>query len=260
MIEILIVEDHPDVCEALVQAFANTPDLKVTGVATNHAEALQLIEASRPDILLADLGLPRGGDGVTLIRRASRLWGRPCNSAVLTAHRNEANLMDAVRAGAVGYIDKSTDPATWVDSVRELAQGRSPLNAALARIFRHVFQHPACAHCLQAHPTVPGFLQQIANGYRFDELQPVLGMDEYEAGRMARQLYACLHQPHTTLTPREQELITLLGQKYDLAQCAVEMGISAHTIKTHSQNLYAKLGSSDKTAAVLEARRQGIIA
>lgn len=48
-IRILIVEDHPDACEA-----------------------------SRPDIFLADLGLPRGGDGVTLIRRASRLWGTPC--------------------------------------------------------------------------------------------------------------------------------------------------------------------------------------
>jgi len=260
VIEILIVEDHPDVYEALVQAFANTPDLKVMGVAINHAEAMQLIEASRPDILLADLCLPRGGDGVTLIRRASRLWGTPCNSAVLTAHRNEANLMDAVRAGAVGYIDKSTDPATWVDSVRELAQGRSPLNAALARIFRQAFQHSGGAQRVKAHPNGLGFLQQIANGYRFDELQPVLGMDETEAGRLARQLYACLHQPHTALTQREQELITLMGHKYDLTQCAVEMGVSAHTIKTHSQNLYAKLGTSDKTAAVLEARRQGIIA
>ena len=260
MIEILIVEDHPDVCEALVQAFANTTDLKVMGVATNHPEAMRLIETTRPHILLADLCLPRGGDGVTLIRRASRLWGTPCNSAVLTAHRNEANLMDAVRAGAVGYIDKSTDPATWVDSVRKIAQGYSPLNAALARIFRQAFQHPGCAHCLQAHPTGLGFLQQIANGYRLDELQPVLGMDETEAGRLARQLYACLHQPHTTLTPREQELITLLGQRYDLTECAVHMGISAHTVKTHSQNLYAKLGTNDKTAAVLEARRQGIIA
>lgn len=260
MIRILIVEDHPDVCEALVQAFANTTDLKVMGVAINHAEAMPLIEACRPDILLVDLGLPRGGDGVTLIRRASRLWGAPCNSAVLTAHRNEANLMDAVRAGAVGYIDKSTDPATWADSVRELAQGRSPLNAALARLFRWAFQHPGCAQGMQAHPAGPGFLQQIANGYRLDELHPVLGMDPCEAGRLARELYECLHQPHTTLTQREQELITLLGQKYDLTQCAVEMGISAHTVKTHSQNLYAKLGASDKTAAVLEARRQGIIA
>jgi DNA-binding NarL/FixJ family response regulator len=260
VIRILIVEDHPDVRDALVQAFAPIADLHVMGVAKDQPEALQLMEeAGRPDVFLVDLCLPQGGDGTTVIRRAARLWGKACTSAVLTAHRNEANLMHAVHAGAVGYLDKSTDPDTWVDCVRELAQGKSPLNAPLAKYFRQAFNDLGFAKSAQPHPSWLVFLQQVANGYRFSELCPLLGIDQHQAGRFARQLYECLHQPPIGLTPREMDLLRHLGQKYALTECATLMGITAETVKTHSQNLYAKLGTSDKTAAVMEARRLGLI-
>jgi DNA-binding NarL/FixJ family response regulator len=178
---------------------------------------------------------------------------------VLTAHRNEANLMDAVRAGAVGYIDKSQTPAVWLDGVRELAQGKSPLNAPLASIFRRAFNDPAVVKTAQPYPSWLRFLQQIANGYLFSELTS-LGIDQHGAGRFARQLYECLHEPAISLSSREIELLLLLVQQHELAQCADQMGITRNTVKTYSQNLYAKLGVADKTVAILEARRLGLIA
>lgn len=260
MIRILIVEDHPDVCDALVNTFASTTDLHVIGVAKDQPEAMRLLEASCPDVLLTDLCLPRGGDGTTVIRRAARLWGQACTRAVLTAHRNEVNLMDAVHAGAVGYIDKSQTPSVWVNGVRELAQGKSPLNSPLASIFRREFNNPAQVKTTQPNPRWLQLLQQIANGYQLSELGPLLGIEPDAAGHCARRLYECLHQPPIQLSQREAELLDLLAKQYELAPCADQMGITRNTVKTYSQNLYAKLGTSDKISAVLEARRLGLIA
>lgn len=260
MIRILIVEDHPDVRDALVKAFAATADLDVISVANDQPQAMQQIETSCPDVLLVDLCLPQGGDGTTVIRRAAKLWGKACTSAVLTAHRNEANLLPAVRAGAVGYIDKSQTPSVWINGVRELAQGKSPLNSPLASIFRRAFNDPDLAKTAQPHPSWLHFLQQIAHGYQLSELASLLGIDPDAGGHFARRLYECLHQPPIALSLREAELLDLLAQQYELIQCAAQMGITAHTVKTHSQNLYAKLGTSDKISAVLAARRLGLIA
>lgn len=132
MIRVLIVDDHPMVRQGLAVVFAGAADIEVVAAVADGALAADAAVAGQADIVLMDLSMP-GMDGV---QATGEVLAR-CPDArvvVLTSFAEQARVMAALNAGAVGYLLKDTEPDDLVQAVREAAAGHAPISprAALA--------------------------------------------------------------------------------------------------------------------------------
>ncbi|WP_108249282.1 response regulator [Planctomonas deserti] len=129
MIRVLLVDDHPLVRAGLAGLLA-AEGFEVVAQASNGVEALAAARESEPDVVLMDLSMPEMG-GVEATRRL--LAERPFTRViVLTSFHQEARVMEALRAGAVGFLLKDSDPADVVAAVRSAAKGNSPVDPRVA--------------------------------------------------------------------------------------------------------------------------------
>ncbi|MGW2252033.1 response regulator [Kitasatospora sp. NPDC001660] len=129
-IRLLLVDDHPVVRDGLRGMFTAAPGFEVVGEAGDGAEALPLIAALRPDVVLMDLRMPRM-DGVTTIRTMAER-GLPGRVLVLTTYDTDADVLPAVRAGATGYLLKDAARGELFHAVREAARGASVIAPTVA--------------------------------------------------------------------------------------------------------------------------------
>ena len=121
MTRIIIADDHNIVRQGLRQILLLAPDIKVVGEAANGQEVLAMISEIDCELLLLDMTMP-GLSGVELIKRIKQ-GERPLSVLVLSMH-NEGQLVSrALKAGAVGYITKDSDPETLVAAIRKVARG-----------------------------------------------------------------------------------------------------------------------------------------
>jgi DNA-binding NarL/FixJ family response regulator len=133
VISIALVDDHRVVSRSLKAYLESFPDLRVVGVASSGEELLEHLDAWRPQIVLQDLLLPGGINGVDTTRRI--LERAPSVRVIaLTASVDEARLMGALRAGASGYVRKDAEPETLVAAVRAVARGRTYLDPSVAQL------------------------------------------------------------------------------------------------------------------------------
>ncbi|MFI6066164.1 response regulator [Micromonospora sp. NPDC051227] len=129
-VRLLIVDDHPVVRDGLRGMFTGDPDFEVVGEAADGSEALVLVAALRPDVVLMDLRMP-GMDGVTAIGRLARA-GSAARVLVLTTYDTDADVLPAIEAGATGYLLKDTPREDLVRAVRAAARGESVLAPSVA--------------------------------------------------------------------------------------------------------------------------------
>ena len=123
------MDDHELIRRGFAAILATEPDLEVVGEASTRHEALELIAVTLPDVAVVDLRLP-DGYGVAVCREIrERHEGVRC--LMLTAFEDEAALMDAVRAGASGYVLKDIDGTELVDAVRTIGRGGSLFDPAM---------------------------------------------------------------------------------------------------------------------------------
>ena len=131
-ITVVIVDDHRVVTRSLQSYLESFPDLRVVGTAASGEELLQHVDAWQPDVIVQDLLLPGGIDGIETTRRV--LAKRPSVRVVaLTASTDEARMMAVLRAGASGYIRKDAEPETLLAAIRAVARGRTYVDPYLAR-------------------------------------------------------------------------------------------------------------------------------
>ncbi len=133
-IRIVLADDHPVVRAGIAGLLATQPDFEVVGDAANGKEAIALVDALRPDVLLVDLRMPVQ-DGVATIRalRAERPDApKPPQVLVLTTYDTDSDILRAVEAGATGYLLKDSPPDELFRAVRATAQGQSVLSPAVA--------------------------------------------------------------------------------------------------------------------------------
>jgi DNA-binding NarL/FixJ family response regulator len=129
VIRVLLVDDHPLVRAGLAGLLA-AEGFAVVAQASNGEEALAAVRESEPDVVLMDLSMPEMG-GVEATRRL--LAERPSTRViVLTSFHQQARVMEALRAGAVGFLLKDSDPADVVAAVRSAAEGNSPVDPRVA--------------------------------------------------------------------------------------------------------------------------------
>ncbi|MFB9238924.1 response regulator [Plantactinospora siamensis] len=129
-IRLVIVDDHPVVRDGLRGMFTGDPDFAVVGEAGGGAEAVTVVEAVRPDVVLMDLRMP-GMDGVAAIGEFNRR-GLPARVLVLTTYDTDSDVLPAIQAGATGYLLKDTPRDDLVRAVRSAARGESVLSPSVA--------------------------------------------------------------------------------------------------------------------------------
>lgn len=122
-ITIALADDHRVVTRSLQMYLESFPDLRVVGVATSGEELLAHLSEWRPQVVLQDLLLPGGIDGIETTKRALQMM--PALRVVaLTASVDEARMMGVLRAGAIGYVRKHADPEVLLAAVRSVARGQ----------------------------------------------------------------------------------------------------------------------------------------
>ena len=131
VIRILLVDDHQLVRAGLKSLFSAVPDLEVVGSAADGQEALAQVAAVRPQVVLMDLSMP-GMDGVEATRRV--VAAHPdVQVVVLTSFSDRDRVLDALAAGAVGYLLKDSEPEDLLRGIRAVTRGESPLDPRVAR-------------------------------------------------------------------------------------------------------------------------------
>ncbi|PRY40342.1 response regulator [Umezawaea tangerina] len=141
MIRLVIVDDHPVVRDGLRGMFSGDGDFEVVGEAADGAEAVTLVEAVRPDVVLMDLRMPRV-DGVGAIT-SLREKGNPARILVLTTFDTESDVLPAVKAGATGYLLKDTPRDELFRAVRSAARGEAVLSPSVATTLLGQVRSPA---------------------------------------------------------------------------------------------------------------------
>jgi len=119
---ILIVEDHPVVRRGLVELIAAEPDLQVCGEAEDAPAAIQLLGQVRPDLVLIDISLKRG-NGIDLVKQI-KARDNQIKLLVTSVHDESLYAERALRAGAMGYLNKSESVPTILNAVRQVLRGR----------------------------------------------------------------------------------------------------------------------------------------
>ena len=123
MISVLIVDDHAIVRTGLAQLLGTTADLRLVGEAADGEQAVALAAELRPDVVLMDLSMP-GVDGVAATARI--LAANPeIHVLVLTSFSDQTRILDALHAGAEGYLLKHAEPERILSGIREIVAGGS---------------------------------------------------------------------------------------------------------------------------------------
>jgi NarL family two-component system response regulator LiaR len=131
MIHVALVDDHRVVTRSVKAWLESFSDIRVVGVAASGEEALASLPLWNPQIVLLDLLMPGGLDGVETARRIKERFPT-VRILALTASTDEARMMAVLRAGASGYVRKDAEPEILLAAVRAVAQGRTFIDPSVA--------------------------------------------------------------------------------------------------------------------------------
>ncbi|WFB07423.1 response regulator transcription factor [Streptomyces sp. LX-29] len=222
-IRILLCDDHVVVRAGLLALLSSEPDIEVVGEAGSGEAAVALAARLGPDVVLMDLQLGAGIDGVEATRRivAARTGGEePARDRaadapvpgsgphvlVLTTYDTDADISRAIDAGATGYLLKAERPEALFAAIRSAAQGRTALSPPVAS-----------------------------------------------------RMMARMRQPRPALTGRELDILGQLARGLSNREIARALFISEATVKTHLGRVYDKLGVDTRAGAVAVAKEQRLL-
>jgi NarL family two-component system response regulator LiaR len=195
-IRVVLVEDHRIVRRGLCSFLEAFPGITVVGEASSGEEVLQKIEGWLPDVVIMDLLMPGGMDGIETTRRLRSITPHT-QVVVLTAHTDDARVIAALRAGAIGYIRKDAEPELLLAAVRAAACGQSMLDPAVAG---SVLQDLVNATEIQRDLTERELdvLRLLAHGCTNREIAEELVLGEETVKTHVGNILAKLHLAHRT--------------------------------------------------------------
>ena len=129
-IRVVLADDHPIYRDGLARTLNDAGDIEIVGQASDGEQAAEMAEDLRPDVVLLDVSMPKGG-GIAALARIMQMDAPP-RVAMLTASEADDDLMQAIKLGALGYILKGVGASELVGLVRELQAGRSYVSPGLA--------------------------------------------------------------------------------------------------------------------------------
>lgn len=221
-IRVLIVDDQRVVREGLTMVLGLMEDVEVAGVASDGAEALELTGGVRPDVVLMDLRMPRcdGVEATRLIRERHP----DTKIVILTTYSDDRSVIDALRAGAHGYLTKDAGGEEIRRALGHVLDGHAMIDPAV----QHHLVDAITAGAAPAAPPAP-------------------------AAPSARP------QAVDELTPREAEVLSLIANGLSNAEIAGRLVISEGTVKSHINRLLAKIQVRSRAQAVAYAYQHGMV-
>jgi two-component system, NarL family, nitrate/nitrite response regulator NarL len=178
-IRIVIADDHHLVREGIRQVLQADEEFDVVGQASDGAEAIGLVESLAPDVLVLDVSMP-GQSGLEVTAEL-RERGSPVKVLVLSVHDHPQYVIEAVRAGARGYLRKDAEPAELRRAIRAVAGGESFFSPSVARhlsaaIQRGTKEQSAAGRLAGLTPRERDVLRGIAEGSTNKEIAAGLGL------------------------------------------------------------------------------------
>lgn len=207
---ILIVDDHPAMCQGIAMLVANEPDFSVCGEAVDTQAALNAIDREVPDLVILDISL-KDGDlaGLDLIPDIHALAG-PIPILIYSMHDEKRFALKALQAGARGYLMKQAPARYILTAIRRLLETGVYVSEAVNRQL---------------------LMDQVGT--------PSPG----EPPAFSRDAMA-------TLSQRERDVFSLVGKGLPPREIATELNISAKTVESHRRNIRRKLGISNASAMI----------
>ncbi|MFC7299103.1 response regulator [Herminiimonas aquatilis] len=130
MIQVLIADDHAIIRDGLKQIISFVPNMEVAGEAADGEEVLQKIRSLKVDVLVLDMSMP-GKSGIALIQQITAVKPQ-LPILVLSMHQESQYAVQAMRAGASGYITKNTASSQLIDGIRKVAEGGTFVSPGIA--------------------------------------------------------------------------------------------------------------------------------
>lgn len=217
-IRILLTEDQKLMRVGLKSLFEGQNELEVISEAQSGKEAVEKFRLVHPDIVLMDIGLP----DISGIEATKRILEIDCNAKViiLTSHISEAEVMDALHAGACAYVMKDINTEILKMIIKTIKDGAMWLDPQVVPILRE-------KNCGVIPPR-----------------------------QMSRAMFK---EQHANLTQREYEVLKLVVDGKSNNEIAQELTISEHTAKAHVCNIIQKLVVDDRTQAAVKALKEGLV-
>jgi len=187
VVSVVLVDDHRVVTRSLKAWLESFPDIRVVGIAVSGEELLQRLDEWKPDVILQDLLMPGGIDGIETTRRI--LLAAPAARVIaLTASVDEARMMGVLRAGAVGYVRKDAEPETLLAAVRDVAAGRTYIDPSVGK---QILMQSAGTY-EELTPRETDVLRQLALGLSNKEIAVALSIGEETVKSHVGSLFAKL--------------------------------------------------------------------
>lgn len=192
-IRISLVEDEALIREALIALFSAEPGFELLHAYRNAEEAVEGLRADQPHVVVMDISMP-GMSGIDCVRTvADELPGT--QFLMYTMHDDDHRVFEALKAGANGYLLKSSTPDQIIEAVRELMQGGAPMSTAVARRvinhFRPSPERPVATSPLSEREYA--VLQLLAEGLLYKEIADRLGLTVGTVKQHIHRMYGKLH-------------------------------------------------------------------
>jgi DNA-binding NarL/FixJ family response regulator len=219
VIRIVLVDDHTLVREGIHTLLGLVEDMALVGEAASGREAIAVVEATCPDVLLLDMRMPEG-DGLFVVSELARRGCLPA-TLILTTFDDDEAAIEVVRAGARGFLLKDVTLSRLVAAVRALAAGETFIQPALTA---------------RAEKKLADATRAQASGTS----AMLAGADE-------------------PISPREREVLRLMAAGYSNREIARALFIAEGTVKNHVSSILTKMSVRDRTRAVLKAAERGLL-
>ena len=228
-LRLLIVDDQPLIRRGLAMMLATEPGIEIVGQAADGLEAIEQALATRPDVVVMDLQMPRASGVVATREITARL---PATRVlVLTTYDHDELVFEAIRAGAQAYLLKDASEAEVLETIRAVHRGESRLSPTIARKVMAQFRTFALARDpddpagMASAAAAPGSTRQAQGGASIDG----------------------------PLNEKEERILDLLSQGKSNKQIASTVFLAEGTVKNYVSRIMDKLHSRSRTELVVRA-------
>jgi len=193
-IRVSIFEDNKHLRESLYYLINGTEGFTCTGAFPDSNDIIFQLKKSLPDVVLMDIEMP-GMNGIEAVKIIKQQF--PTVQVLMqTIFHDDDNIFNAICAGASGYILKTTSPAGYIEAIKDVYNGGSPMSGSIARRVLELFQRnvtPVKSADYQLTPKEKEILQQLVKGKSFKMIADAIGATYETVRTHMKNIYAKLH-------------------------------------------------------------------